>query len=114
MILLFVTLDKTDKPEEHRYEDAFLSPTEFRWQSQNRTARDSKMGRMIENHRVESTHVHLFVRPTAKVRGKAQSFIYCGELEFERWEGDKPITVWWRLETAIPQERRSELRAPTP
>ena len=31
LILLFVTLDKTDMQVEHRYEDAFLSPTEFRW-----------------------------------------------------------------------------------
>ena len=64
--------------EEHRYEDAFLSPTEFRWQSQNRTTRDSKMGRMIQNHRAEGTAVPLFVRPTAKVGGKTQPFIYCG------------------------------------
>ena len=112
LILLFVTLDKTGMQEEHRYEDAFLSPTEFRWQSQNRTARDSKMGQMLQNHRAEGTRVHLFVRPTAKVGGKTQLFIYCGQLEFERWEGDKPITVSWRLETAIPQERCGELRVP--
>ena len=55
LILLFVTLDKTDMQVEHRYEDAFLSPTEFRWQSQNRTARDSTMGRKIQNHRAEAT-----------------------------------------------------------
>jgi hypothetical protein len=80
---LFVTLDKTGMQDEHRYEDVFLSPTEFRWQSQNRTARDSKMGQRLKNHRAESTHVHLFVRPTAKVGGKTQPFTYCGELEFE-------------------------------
>ena len=96
--------------EEHRYEDAFLSPTEFRWQSQNRTARDSKMGQLIQNHRAEATHVHLFVRPTGKVGGKTQQFIYCGELEFERWEGDKPITVWWKVETPVPSEQRRVLR----
>ncbi len=110
LMLLFVTLDKTGMQEEHRYEDAFLSPTEFRWQSQNRTTRDSKMGQIIQNHRAEGTAVHLFVRPTAKVGGKTQPFIYCGELEFERWEGDKPITVWWRLATPAPASLRDELR----
>ena len=109
LILLFVTLDKTGKPEEHRYEDAFLSPTEFRWQSQNRTTRDSRVGRMIQNHRAEGTHVHLFVRPTAKMGGKAQPFTYSGELEFERWEGDKPVTVWWKLETPVASEQRGVL-----
>jgi hypothetical protein len=102
--------NETGKPEEHRYEDASLSPTEFRWQSQNRTARDSRRGRMIQNHRAEGTHVHLFVRPTAKVGGKTESFIYCGELEIERWDGDKPITVWWRLGGPVPAELWSALR----
>jgi hypothetical protein len=112
LVLLFVTLDKTGMQEQHRYEDAFLSPTEFRWQSQNRTTRESKVGQMIENHRAEGTHVHLFVRPTAKLSGKTQSFMYCGELAFERWKGDKPITVWWKLESAIPADVRSLLRVP--
>jgi hypothetical protein len=113
LILLFVALDKSGKPEEHRYEDVFLSPTEFRWQSQNRTARDSKMRRMIQNHRAESTHVHLFVRPATKVAGKTQPFTYCGELEFQRWEGDKPITVWWKLRAPVPPTSRAALRVPT-
>jgi hypothetical protein len=110
LILLFVTLDKTGMQEEHRYEDAFVSPKEFRWQSQNRTARDSRVGRMIQNHRPEGTHVHLFVRPRAKVAGKTQQFIYCGELEFERWEGDKPISVWWGLVGPVPASLQGELR----
>ena len=54
--------------------------------------------------------MHLFVRPTAKVGGKTQPFVYCGELEFERWEGDRPITVWWRLATPVSTNLRSELR----
>jgi hypothetical protein len=33
--------------EEHRYKDGFVSPTEFRWQSQNRTGRNSAMGQRI-------------------------------------------------------------------
>jgi hypothetical protein len=112
LILLFVTLDKTGMQEEHRYEDAFLSPAKFRWQSQNRTARDSRTGRLIQNHRAEGTHVHLFVRPTAKVGGKTQPFIYCGELEVERWDADKPITVWWKLESTVPTDLRVVLRIP--
>jgi hypothetical protein len=110
LILLFVTLDKTDKPEEHRYEDAFLSPARFRWQSQNRTTRASRMGQSLKNHRAEGTHVHLFVRQSAKVGGKTQPFTYCGELEFRGWEGDKPITIWWQLAAPVPAKLRGELR----
>src|SRR5215213_7747981 len=98
--------------EEHRYEDAFLSPTEFRWQSQNRTARDTAMGRKIQNHQAEATKIHLFVRAAAKVSGRTQPFAYAGALEFQRWDGDKPITVWWRLPSAIPIGLRRELHVP--
>jgi len=36
-IFLFVTLDKTEHVEAFQYKDHFLSPSEFEWQSQNRT-----------------------------------------------------------------------------
>lgn len=111
LILLFVTLDKTGKPEEHRYEDEFLSPTEFRWQSQNRTKRDSDAGRRILEH-AQGISVHLFVRAVAKVRGVTEPFIYCGPITFERWDGDNPITVWWRLQSPVPEKLRPALRVP--
>lgn len=110
--LLFVTLDKSGKPTEHQYEDAFLSATEFRWQSQNRTRRDSPAGQRISDHAARDITVHLFVRPVAKLRGKTEGFTYCGPLSFDRWEGEKPITVWWTLQDAVPQAHRERLRVP--
>ena len=68
------------------------------------------MGRMLEIHRADRTAVHLFIRLTGKVAGKTQAFIYCGELEFEQWEGDRPITVWWRLSTPLPERLRKPLK----
>jgi len=112
LILLFVTLDKSSQPEAHRYDDAFLSPTEFRWQSQNRTSRASPGGERIAEHVARGISVHLFVRAKAKVAGKTQPFTYCGPLTFERWEGDKPTTVWWTLDAAVPERLRKELRVP--
>jgi hypothetical protein len=113
IVLLFVTLEKSGMQEQHRYEDAFVSPTEFRWQTQNRTKRDSAAGRAIAEHQAQRTVVHLFVRPTAKVAGVTQPFMYCGTLTFERWERDNPITVWWRLSTQVPPELRATLRVPS-
>jgi hypothetical protein len=112
LILLFVTLDKSSKPEEHRYEDAFLSPTEFRWQSQNRTRRDSAAGQRIRDHQQRGIGVHLFVRPAGKSRGKTLPFTYFGQLTFERWEDDNPITVWWKLRTTVPERLQREFRVP--
>ena len=46
--------------------------------------------------------IHLFVRKEGKTRaGTATPFTYCGRLECNCWEGEKPITVWWRLTQAL-------------
>lgn len=111
LLIFFVTLHKDGMQEAHRYEDTFLSPTEFKWQSQNRNKRDSALGRKIAEHREMGIHVHLFVRAKAKMGGVAQPFVYCGELEFQRWDGDKPITVWWELGQAVPGSIIGKLEA---
>jgi hypothetical protein len=49
---------------------------------------------------------------STEVGGKTSPFVYCGRLGFERWEGEKPITVWWRLERAVPRELWRELGVP--
>lgn len=115
MLLLFVTFDKSGKPEEHRYEDALLSATEFRWQGQNRRKRESRVGRMIAQRGTPPEIVHLFVRARSKGRsGATEPFTYCGLLTFERWENDNPISVWWRLAEAVPESLHATLRVPNP
>jgi superfamily II DNA or RNA helicase/HKD family nuclease len=103
-IFLLVTLEKGGQQKQFQYDDRFLSPTEFQWQSQNQTARDSNAGRAIQQHEAEGTLVHLFVRQTKLHNSKAAPFRYCGELQFVSWEEDKPITVQWRLQSSIPPE----------
>jgi hypothetical protein len=102
LMLLFVTLDKEEQPEAHRYNDGFETPSTFRWQSQNRTAMASSGGRHLEGHRALGISIHLFVRRKAKVRGVTEPFLYCGPLTFRRWEGEKPISVWWDLVDPVP------------
>lgn len=46
-------------------------------------------------------------------RGRTAPFVYCGKCEFERWEGDRPITVQWRLRRPVPERCRSVLDVPT-
>lgn len=103
LMLLFVTLDKKEQPEAHRYNDGFETPSTFRWQSQNRTAMASPGGRRIEGHQALGISVHLFVRRKAKVGGVTEPFLYCGPLTFQRWEGEKPISVWWDLVDPVPE-----------
>ena len=109
LILLFVTLDKSTMVEAHRYRDQFLSAGEFQWQSQNRTTQASTLGQDLQQHAERGIHVHLCVRVRAKANGRTVPFTYCGELVFERWEGEKPITVWWRMQEPVPVRLWGEL-----
>jgi superfamily II DNA or RNA helicase len=114
-VVLLVTLEKERMQEEHRYADRFLSPAEFYWQSQNRTTQAGKHGQLMKNHKEMGTEVHLFVRRSGLLDGKAAPFVYCGQLDFERWEGERPITVWWKLRSPLPPRlsHAMGLRAPT-
>lgn len=110
---LLVTLEKAGKQEEFQYRDHFLSPSEFQWQSQNRATQTNSFGDRIRNHRERGDAVHLFVRATSKEAGRGSApFTYCGEVDFENWEGEKPITVHWRLREPIPERLWTILKVP--
>lgn len=102
-IFLLVTLDKSGKPAEHRYGDRFLEPDLFEWFSQNRHRRDSPVGKTIRHHVEQDIPAHLFVRQRSKIQGTLAPFIYCGDVHFEDWDGDQPITVRWRLGARLPK-----------
>jgi hypothetical protein len=96
-VFLLVTLDKSDMAEAHKYADHFETPEQFAWQSQNRTTQKSKHGQLIKNHAAEKIAVHLLVRKKAKLGQRAAPFVYCGQVEFMNWQGERPISVTWRL-----------------
>jgi hypothetical protein len=97
------TLDKSGHGSEFQYRDHFVSRQVFEWQSQNRTTQEGADGRSIRHHQEEGIAVHLFVRKEKKrPGGGAAPFVYCGDVTFERWEGERPITVRWKLPEAVP------------
>lgn len=83
-VVLLVTLDKSTQAKEHRYEDRFDAPDRFQWQSQNKQHRAGATERKLARHVELGIPVHLFVRKTPKVDGRAAPFLYCGECEFLR------------------------------
>ena len=110
-VFLLVTIDKSDLLDDHKYEDGFLSAERIRWQSQNRTSRNSAHGRIISGE-ASGHRIHLFVRATKKRGQTATPFTYAGEVDFVSWEGDRPITVVWSLRSAVPAHLRRVLRVP--
>jgi hypothetical protein len=108
----FVTLEKEKLPAEHRYKDRFLSRDVFEWQSQNRTSRDSGTGKIFRDHVELGTSIQLFIRKHSKIDGKGAPFVYCGPVQFIDWEGDKPITVRWKLSELVPDSLWTIFRPP--
>nr|WP_228530930.1 MULTISPECIES: DUF3427 domain-containing protein [Myxococcaceae] len=112
-LFLLVTLEKGAMTENFKYSDRFLDPLAFQWQSQNRTAKDSKHGRALKNHVASGVQVQLFVRAQKKrTSGSAAPFIYCGPVTFASWQGEKPITIHWALSEPVPHRLGDVLRVP--
>jgi superfamily II DNA or RNA helicase/HKD family nuclease len=111
-IFLLVTLTKDDMNPDHQYADHFISADEFSWQSQNQTTQDSKRGLLLRDHQKMRTAVHLLIRPTKKTGNRPTPFVYCGEVDFASWEGNRPITIRWRLREPVPATLRAGLKVP--
>jgi superfamily II DNA or RNA helicase/HKD family nuclease/diadenosine tetraphosphate (Ap4A) HIT family hydrolase len=112
-MFLLTTLDKSGHGSEFQYKDHFLSPTEFEWQSQNRTTQASADGQAIRHHAERGIAVHLFVRAQKKLAtGGAAPFVYCGDVQCGDWRGEGPITVRWQLPEAVPERLRRTLGVP--
>jgi superfamily II DNA or RNA helicase len=112
-VILLVTLDKSAQAKEHRYEDRFEAAERFQWQSQNKQQRGGATEQKLARHVELGIPVHLFVRKAPKVDGRAAPFLYCGECEFLSWDGDRPITVHWKLKTPVPERWRGVLDVPS-
>ena len=112
-IFLLVTLDKAGHGAEFQYQDHFISRSEFEWQSQNRTARRAGRPGHPEPCGARNIAVHLFVRAQKKRAGGGSApFVYCGDVQFMSWEGEKPITVQWKLPEEVPERLREVLGVP--
>jgi hypothetical protein len=113
-VVLLVTLDKSLQAKEHQYEDRFEAPDRFQWQRQNKQHHEGATEQKLARHVELGIPVHLFVRKTPKVDGRAAPFFYCSECEFLGCDGDRPITIRWKLKSPVPERWRSVLDAPTP
>jgi SOS-response transcriptional repressor LexA len=91
--VLFVTLNKQGKAEEHRYHDYWVDEHTFHWQSQNSTGPASKKGHQIIHHASLGIGIHLFVRDTKMAGNKSAPFVYVGKVEYVSHTGSNPMSV---------------------
>jgi hypothetical protein len=102
--ILLVTLNKQGKNQSEQYHDYFTDEETFHWQSQNSTGPAGKRGKGIVGHRDQDSDVHLFVRKNKLENGKAGPFIYCGRLDYQSHQSEKPMNVTWKLQCPLSRE----------
>jgi len=96
--LLFVTLDKSEGFREAiAYRDYAISAERFHWQSQRTAGPDTNSGRRYLESPSNGWQFQLFVRTR-----KGDAYRACGRMTMETAEGDRPMSLVWRLETPLP------------
>ena len=105
--LLFVTLhkDEDDYSPSTLYADYALGPQHFHWQSQSGTRATDKKGQRHLKHAELGITPLLFVRPTRQDdRGESQAYTLLGPVTLDRWQGERPMNIAWRLQVPMPAE----------
>ena len=105
--LLFVTIDKSEKDYSPAtmYKDYAVSPELFHWQSQYKTKAESLPGRRHTDHKNLGITPLLFVRYRKKnEHGMTEPYMFLGPVEYVTHEGEKPMSITWRLKTLIPAD----------
>ncbi len=96
--LLFVTLDKSEGYHDRiAYHDYAISAERFHWQSQNSAGPDTPGGRRYLESATNGWQFQLFVRPR-----KGEAYRACGPVTLESAEGNRPMSIVWKLQTPLP------------
>lgn len=96
--LLFVTLDKSEGYHDRiAYHDYAISAERFHWQTQNSAGPDTPAGRRYLEGEREGWQFQLFVRAR-----KGDVYRACGPVLLESAEGERPMTIIWRLAIPLP------------
>lgn len=102
--IFFITLNKSDKDfsPSTLYEDYAINERLFHWQTQSRTSEESKTAQRYIHHKKLGTRIALFVREYKEENNYTSPFVFLGEAEYVKHEGNKPISFIWRLKVEMP------------
>lgn len=104
--IFFITLNKSDKDfsPSTLYEDYAINERLFHWQTQSRISAETNTAKRYIHHRQMGKRIALFVREYKEDHNYTSPFIFLGEAEYVRHEGNKPMSFVWRLKEEMPPE----------
>ncbi len=102
--IFFITLNKSDKDfsPSTLYEDYAINERLFHWQTQSRTTEESNTAQRYIHHKKRGNRIALFVREYKNENNYTAPFVFLGEADYVRHEGDKPMSFVWRLKQEMP------------
>jgi hypothetical protein len=107
--LLAFTLDKTSGQfsPTTSYKDRALSRERIQWESQSVTRADSDTGLRYQQHAQRGTSILLF----ARVHADDRAFWFLGPATYECHEGERPMSITWRLHHPLPGDLFAQFAA---
>ena len=105
-LLVTVQKDASEFSASTMYEDYAISPELFHWESQSRTTLSSPTGQRYVTQRDTGSNVLIFMRPqrTGTV-AKAAPYLLLGMADYVQHQGEKPISITWKLRRPMPQDQ---------
>ncbi|MFC5648613.1 DUF3427 domain-containing protein [Paenibacillus solisilvae] len=102
--IFFITLNKSDKDfsPSTLYEDYAINERLFHWQTQSRTSEESNTAKRYIYHKLLGKRIALFVREYKEDHNYTSPFVFLGEAEYVKHEGNKPMSFVWRLKEEMP------------
>ena len=102
--IFLINLNKSEKDfsPSTMYDDYAITPTLFHWQSQSEDRQSSPKIKRYIGHGETGNLISLFVREYKKNGSYTSPYIFLGNADYVRHEGEMPVSFDWNLHTSIP------------
>ena len=104
--IFLINLNKSEKDfsPSTMYEDYAINAEYFYWQSQSQDRQGSEKIQRYIHHKEKESNISLFVREYKKNGQYTAPYVFIGNADYIRHEGERPVSFIWRLHTPIPAD----------
>ena len=102
--IFLINLNKSEKDfsPSTMYDDYAITPTLFHWQSQSNDRQGSPKILRYVNQKNTGNTISLFVREYKKNGSYTSPYVFLGNADYVRHEGEMPVSFDWELHSPIP------------
>ena len=104
--VFLINLNKSEKDfsPSTMYEDYAINDKLFHWQSQSQDRQTSTKIQRYIKHKDTDNSISLFVREYKKIGSYTAPYIFLGNADYMKHEGEKPVSFVWKLHNPMPAD----------